>query len=100
MQFDWVCDDSWKPQTSQSIYFAGAVVGTMFFGWMLDHYGRVWTLMISTLNVLVTGIATPFVDGFVTFAVFRFLMGLSYPTFFMCIYMLSKFLKNRNICAA
>ena len=91
IQFDWVCDDSWKPQTAQSIFFVGAIVGTLVFGWISDHYGRVWTLMISLLNVLVTGIATPFVDGFVTFAFFRFMMGLSFPTFFMNIYMLSEF---------
>ena len=58
---------------------------------MSDRYGRVLTMMISTTNVLITGIATPFVDGYVTFAVVRFLMGLSFPTFFMCVYMLSKF---------
>ena len=90
-QFDWVCDNEWKPQLSQTIFFAGAVIGTLFFGWMIDQYGRVWTMMIATLNVLVTGIATPFSNGFLTFAVFRFLMGMSYPTFFLCGYMLGEY---------
>ena len=90
-QFDWVCDDEWKPQFSQTIFFAGAVIGTLFFGWMIDQYGRVWTMMIATLNILVTGIATPFSNGFLTFAVFRFLMGMSYPTFFLCGYMLGEY---------
>ena len=76
---------------SQTIFFAGAVIGTLFFGWMIDQYGRVWTMMIATLNILVTGIATPFSNGFLTFAVFRFLMGMSYPTFFLCGYMLGEF---------
>jgi MFS family permease len=76
---------------SQTIFFAGAVIGTLFFGWIIDHYGRVWTMMIATLNILVTGIATPFSNGFLTFAVFRFLMGMSYPTFFLCGYMLGEF---------
>ena len=58
---------------------------------MSDHFGRVWTIMMAILNILITGIATPFVNGFVTFAVLRFLMGLSYPTFLMSTYMLSEF---------
>ena len=76
---------------SQTIFFAGAVIGTLFFGWMIDQYGRVWTMMIATLNILVTGIAEPFSNGFLTFAVFRFLMGMSYPTFFLCGYMLGEY---------
>ena len=45
---------------------------------------------MATVNILTTGFATPFVNGFFMFAVFRFLMGLSYPTFFICTFMLSK----------
>ena len=96
LQFDWVCDESWKPQTAQSIYFIGGIIGTLIFGWVSDHYGRVWTIMMAILNILITGIATPFVNGFVTFAVLRFLMGLSYPTFLMSTYMLSKFNEGKN----
>ena len=50
--------------------------------------------MMAILNILITGIATPFVNGFVTFAILRFLMGLSYPTFLMSTYMLSEFKTN------
>jgi len=93
-KFDWVCDDSWKPHTAQSIYFAGAIIGTLALGWMMDHYGRVWTIRMATVNILITGFATPFVNGFFMFAVFRFLMGLSYPTFFICTFMLSRLYMN------
>ena len=57
---------------------------------MMDHYGRVWTIKIATVNILITGFATPFVNGFFMFSVLRFLMGLSHPTFFICTFMLSK----------
>ena len=61
---------------------------------MMDHYGRVWTIRMATVNILITGFATPFVNGFIMFAVFRFLMGLSYPTFFICTFLLSKLYMN------
>ena len=65
---------------------------------MMDHYGRVWTIKIATVNILITGLATPFVNGFFVFSVLRFLMGLSYPTFFICTLMLSKlYLSTCNI---
>ena len=91
-QFNWVCDEAWKPNFSQSMYFAGAIIGTLMFGWILDHFGRFWTLMASNVNIMIMGIATPFASDFVSFTVIRFLTGFSYPTFFMCIYMLSRYI--------
>lgn len=39
-----------------SITFAGTVVGQLFFGWMSDHYSRKWTLVISTLILILFAI--------------------------------------------
>ena len=79
-----------------------------------DHYGRLPTIIISNLIALVTGIATPFVTEHVSFFIlryhsfvsdfnqvhmisfridfrrFRFLMGLSFNTFFTVPYTLGK----------
>ena len=37
---DWVCRDAWKGPFTQSIFYAGGVVGTLAFGVVADHYGR------------------------------------------------------------
>jgi hypothetical protein len=37
---DWVCDNEWKTSFSQSLFFAGAAVGTLMFGWITDQFGR------------------------------------------------------------
>ena len=37
---DWVCRDAWKGPFSQSIFYAGGIVGTLGFGVMADHVGR------------------------------------------------------------
>jgi MFS family permease len=89
LQFDWVCDDAWKPAFTQSVFYMGAICGTIFFGWTSDHYGRYWTFIASNLVIMVTGIATPFAVDFVSFCVLRFLMGTGFITFFMVLYMLS-----------
>lgn len=88
-QFDWVCEESWKPNFAQSMFFAGAICGTLIFGWISDNFGRFWTVMLSYINIMIMGMATPFSNGFETFAALRFLTGLSFPTFYMCIYMLA-----------
>jgi len=79
---DWVCEDSWIPAFSQSIFFVGAVPGMLFFGWLSDHYGRIPAILSSNLVALVSGIAIPFVIEYVAFCVLRFVMGFSYSSFF------------------
>jgi MFS family permease len=58
-----------------SAYLAGAVLGSLFFGWLTDRLGRK-RLFFVTLGVYVaaTG-ATAFSQDFATFALFRFLTG-------------------------
>jgi len=88
-EFDWVCDDAWKPAFTQSIFYAGAIIGTLIFGWISDHYGRYGSFISSNLVLMVTGIATPFANNFICFTAIRFLMGTSFITFFMSLYMLT-----------
>ena len=30
-QFDWVCQDEWKPAFTQSMFYAGAIIGNLVF---------------------------------------------------------------------
>jgi len=86
---DWVCEDAWIPAMSQSIFFLGAVPGMLFFGWFCDHYGRLPTIIITNLLSMITGLLTPFATGHTTFFIIRFLMGLSFNTFFTVPYTLA-----------
>merc|ERR1719288_316009 len=56
-EFDWVCDDAWKPAFTQSMFYAGAIIGTLIFGWISDHYGRYGSFISSNAVLMVTGIA-------------------------------------------
>ncbi len=51
---------------------------------------RYKTFLTSNIILFVTGIATPFCTDFVSFAIIRFLMGLTYNTFFASFYLLGK----------
>ncbi|XP_059092270.1 organic cation transporter 1-like [Tigriopus californicus] len=95
MQMNWVCDESWKPAFTQSMFFFGGIIGTLFFGYAADHFGRLWALYSANGLLLVTGLATPFCQNFVAFTVIRFLMGLTHTTFFSVFFLLT--LENVSI---
>jgi len=88
VQFDWVCEENWIPALSQTVLFFGAIPGMLFFGWFSDAYGRLPTIMISNIIALLAGICTPFATGYVSFLACRFVMGLSFNTFFTAPYIL------------
>lgn len=71
------------------MFFAGDILGTLIFGWISDNYGRYWSLLLSNAIIMITGITLPFTNGFVSFTILKFLMGLGAPTFFTAIYMIS-----------
>lgn len=54
-QLDWVCDNAFLPTLSQSIFFCGAIVGGLLFGWIADRYGRIPALAGCNLIGFVAG---------------------------------------------
>ena len=64
--------------------FAGTVVGQLFFGWTSDHYSRKWSLLASTVILIIFAAlsagsygAHDSVNGlFACLAAFRLLLGI------------------------
>lgn len=52
---DWVCENAYLPTLSQSIFFCGAIVGGLLFGWIADRYGRIPALAGCNLIGFVAG---------------------------------------------
>ena len=87
---NWVCDEAWIPTLSQSLFFAGSIPGTLFFGWFSDSKGRLPTIVVSNVIAFVTGMAIPFASNAATFLALRFIMGLSFSTHFVSVYILGE----------
>ena len=62
----------------------------IFFGWLADAHGRIPAIMGSNILALITGVATPFAPGYISFLVLRFAMGLAFNTFFTVPYILGR----------
>ncbi|XP_019866879.2 organic cation transporter protein [Aethina tumida] len=85
---NWVCDNSALPHTAQSIFFCGAILGGLVFGWIADRMGRIPALVGTNLAGLIGGIATAFCTSFWSFCVCRFLVGMAFDNCFTMMYIL------------
>ncbi|ENN72266.1 hypothetical protein YQE_11127, partial [Dendroctonus ponderosae] len=85
---DWVCDNAALPSTAQSIFFCGAILGGLVFGWIADRMGRIPALVGTNLVGFIGGMATTMCSSFWTFAVCRFLVGMAFDNCFTMMYIL------------
>ncbi|XP_076052985.1 organic cation transporter protein-like isoform X2 [Oratosquilla oratoria] len=87
-ELNWVCDDNWKPVFAQSLFFVGAVVGSVGFGWMADYFGRLPAIVVTNVMGGVAGIASAFSNSLTTFIALRFIVGLTYDSNVIIIFIL------------
>uniref|UniRef100_A0A2A4K3T5 Major facilitator superfamily (MFS) profile domain-containing protein n=1 Tax=Heliothis virescens TaxID=7102 RepID=A0A2A4K3T5_HELVI len=87
-ELDWVCEKDNLAATAQAIFFCGAIVGGLVFGWIADKYGRIPALVGTNLLGFIAGVGTSFCDSFLTFALCRFFVGLAFDNCFTMMYIL------------
>ncbi|EDW83825.1 uncharacterized protein Dwil_GK13818 [Drosophila willistoni] len=87
-ELKWVCDQAHLPAVGQSFFFMGSVVGTIVFGFLSDHIGRLPALLMSTMSGALGDFITSFVQTLPWFAVSRFISGLSTDTMYYLMYIL------------
>ncbi|KAI8040535.1 beta-alanine transporter [Drosophila gunungcola] len=85
---NWVCDDAALPTYAQSIFFLGAIVGGLLFGWVADRFGRIPALIGTNMMGLLAGVGTAFVGNFWQFAAMRFFVGFAFDNCFTMMYIL------------
>ncbi|KAK9744819.1 Sugar transporter [Popillia japonica] len=85
---DWVCDQATLPTLAQAIFFGGAILGGLVFGWVADRYGRIPALVGTNMVGFIGGIATAFCTTFWTFSLCRFLVGMAFDNCFTMMYIL------------
>lgn len=62
-EFNLTCNDAWKADLSQTIYFSGVLAGSLIFGIVGDVVGRKLTLIITVLWMSITGTINALVSG-------------------------------------
>ncbi|XP_055338093.1 carcinine transporter-like [Paramacrobiotus metropolitanus] len=76
--WDLVCDKGFYPTLAMVLLSVGEVVGTPIFGYLSDQIGRKPSYLICFFVQLVFGVATAFAPDFITFCIFRVVVGGTY----------------------
>ncbi|KAF4533431.1 hypothetical protein B566_EDAN001156 [Ephemera danica] len=87
-EMEWVCENDSLATWAQAIFFLGAIMGGLLFGWIADRYGRIPALVGTNVVGFVAGIATPLVSNFWEFALCRFIVGFAFDNCFTMMYIL------------
>ena len=73
------------------MFFTGAIIGCLFFGWTSDNFGRYPTLLATNVILGVGGICLPLCGDTYCFTCVRFIMGLTFNSFFIVMQVLGGF---------
>ncbi|KAF7641235.1 hypothetical protein LDENG_00288140, partial [Lucifuga dentata] len=76
-EFDLVCDRSSFLATSQSIFMAGYLVGSLMFGAVADRFGRRFAVLLSLLLLMLFGVGNAFSPHIYVYMVCNFFCGCS-----------------------
>ena len=74
-QWDLVCEKNFLPETVQSVFVAGVLVGAMVFPTLADKFGRKPIHFGCQYAMIVTGTLVAVMPTFETMSAFKFLDG-------------------------
>lgn len=90
-ELDWVCENSAKGTYAQAVFFLGAILGGLLFGWLADKFGRIPAMIACNLVGCVAGVATAFMTTFWGFAMMRFFVGFAFDNCFVMMFILGEY---------
>lgn len=85
-----MCENAATPTIAQSIFFVGAILGGLLFGWIADQFGRIPALVGSNVIGCIAGLLTVFAGSAWSFTVCRFFLGFAFDNCYTMMYILGK----------
>ncbi|XP_026738656.1 solute carrier family 22 member 7-like [Trichoplusia ni] len=87
-EWDLICERAWMANLTQTLCMAGVLIGSIFFGFVADRFGRRIALLIACVLQLVTGLIEPFSISYWMFTIVRFFIGTSIAGTMLCSFIL------------
>jgi len=90
--YQFVCDDYYKRTIYSAIYMLGMLVGSYFFGWFSDTFGRMKALMLAIVLVSLSGFLGAFCTSVTSvhgYGFLRFITGMGGIGCFMVCFVLA-----------
>lgn len=75
-RYNLTCGSDFLAELSTTIFFLGFVLGSVAYGLLSDHYGRLLGTVIAGTHLSLFSIAASFAPNYTTFAAFRFIAGI------------------------
>lgn len=99
-QWNLVCDRAWLRATGDSLFMVGVMLGSMIFGCLSDKFGRRPIFFLSLVIQLVGGILVAVAPEFISYVIFRLIVGSTTSGVFLVAYVIGKSLSvplKRNV---
>jgi len=81
-ELDLVCEYSWWPHTSTSLFYVGSLLGNIIFGNIADRFGRRTAFFMLLFMATFLGVAIAFAPNYTVFTILRSINGLTFPALF------------------
>ncbi|XP_008215741.1 organic cation transporter protein [Nasonia vitripennis] len=88
-EWDLVCDREWLRALSDSLFMVGVMLGSTIFGALSDKYGRRPIFFLSLVIQLVGGIAVALTPEFISYVIFRAIVGSTTSGVFLVAYVIA-----------
>lgn len=89
-QWNLVCDRAWLRATGDSLFMVGVMLGSMIFGALSDKFGRRPIFFLSLVIQLAGGILVAIVPEFISYVIFRLIVGSTTSGVFLVAYVIGK----------
>lgn len=85
-KWDLICEKSWLPSLTQSLYYFGYLLTAFFGGQLSDKFGRKPMFYFFVAWTALFGLICTFAPNFWLFAICRFFLGLGRASTFLILY--------------
>ena len=83
-QFSLVCGNDWYRSVSSSVYMASKMGSSILWGLASDKYGRKRSILLCSVLLTLTGVASSFSPNMITFIVLRGTVAFCATGLFLC----------------
>ena len=83
-QFSLVCSNDWYRSVSSSVYMASKMGSSILWGLMSDKYGRKRSILLCSVLLTLTGVASSFSPNMITFIILRGTVAFCAMGLFLC----------------
>lgn len=89
-----MCDRAWLRAFGDTLFMVGVMIGSILFGGLSDKFGRKPIFFLSLVIQLVGGIFVAIAPEYISYVIFRLIVGSTTSGVFLVAYVIGKNIFN------